>query len=67
MEIEITTLGALFGLAVAIILIIKKFEPAYSMIAGALVGGLVGGAGITGTVDSMIVAASTIMYGVVLR
>ena len=45
MDITITTIGALIGLAVAIILIIKKIEPAYSMIAGAFVGGVIGGAG----------------------
>ena len=52
MDITITTLGALIGLAVAIFLIIKKVEPAYSMIAGAFVGGIIGGAGIEGTVNS---------------
>lgn len=50
MDITITTIGALIGLAVAIILIIKKIEPAYSMIAGAFVGGVIGGAGLAGTV-----------------
>ena len=49
MDITITTIGALIGLAVAIILIIKKIEPAYSMIAGAFVGGVIGGAGLEGT------------------
>lgn len=61
MEIQITTLGALLGLAVAIILIIKKFQPAYSLILGALVGGLVGGAGLVGTVDTMMSGAQGIM------
>lgn len=62
---EITTLGALTGLAVAIILIIKKVPPAYSMIFGALVGGLVGGAGLQGSVNHMIVGAQGIMTAVV--
>ncbi len=61
MDVQITTLGALLGLAVAIILIIKKIHPAYSLILGALVGGLVGGAGLTGTVDVMIEGAKGIM------
>lgn len=61
MDITITTLGALLGLAVAIILIIKKIEPSYSMIAGAFVGGIVGGAGIEGTVTVMIEGAQGIM------
>lgn len=51
---EITTLGALIGLAAAIILIIKKVPPAYSLIFGALVGGLVGGATLSYTISTMI-------------
>lgn len=61
MEVQITTIGALLGLLVAIILIIKKIHPAYSLILGALVGGLVGGAGLTGTVDIMMDGAKSIM------
>ncbi|MEG0502295.1 MAG: GntP family permease [Cellulosilyticaceae bacterium] len=61
MEIEITTLGAIIGLAVAIILIIKKVQPAYSLILGAVIGGLVGGAGLDGTVSTMISGAKDIM------
>lgn len=61
MEIQITTFGALLGLAVAIILIIKKIQPAYSLIFGALIGGLVGGAGLVGTVDAMMSGAQGIM------
>lgn len=65
MDIQITTLGALIGLAVAIILIIKKVEPAYSMMAGALIGGLAGGAGISGTVDCMIAGSQSIMSAII--
>lgn len=61
MDVQITTLGALLGLAVSIILIIRKIHPAYSLILGAVVGGLVGGAGLTGTVDVMISGAKDIM------
>lgn len=64
MEIQITTFGAILGLAVAIILIIKKFQPAYSLILGALVGGLVGGAGLVGTVDTMMSGAQGIMSSI---
>ncbi|MGL5328376.1 MAG: GntP family permease [Peptostreptococcaceae bacterium] len=64
MEIQITTFGALLGLAVAIILIIKKFQPAYSLILGALIGGLVGGAGLVGTVDVMMDGARGIMSAI---
>lgn len=55
-----TTLGALIGLAVAIILIVRKVQPAYSLILGALIGGLIGGGGLvgTGTVAGIIKASA---------
>lgn len=49
----ITTFGAIIGLIVSIILIIKKFEPFYCLVFGALVGGLVGGASLVDTVEYM--------------
>lgn len=52
-----TTYGVLIGLALAIILIIKKVHPAYSLILGALVGGIIGGGGLDGTVSTMISGA----------
>ncbi|MGL4797757.1 MAG: GntP family permease [Paraclostridium sp.] len=61
MDVQITTLGALIGLALAIVLIVKKVQPAYSLILGAVVGGLVGGAGLSGTVDVMMSGAKDIM------
>ena len=45
MDYSFTTIGALVGMAIAIILIIKKFHPAYSLIVGALIGGLIGSGG----------------------
>jgi len=50
---EITTFGALLGLFLAIVLIIRKHNPAYSLIFGALVGGVVGGASLPETVNRM--------------
>ncbi|MBU5485836.1 GntP family permease [Clostridium sp. MSJ-11] len=51
---QITALGAIIGLILAIVLIIKKVHPAYGLMAGAIVGGLVGGASVVQTVDFMI-------------
>ncbi len=59
-----TTYGALIGLAIAIILIIKKVHPAYSLILGALLGGLIGGGGLDGTVSTMISGAQGMMSSI---
>lgn len=40
MAYDFSTLGAIVGLAIAIILIIGKVHPAYSLILGALLGGI---------------------------
>lgn len=61
---EFSTLGALIGLVIAIILIIKKVHPAYSLIIGALLGGIIGGGGLTGTVETMITGAQSMMSSV---
>lgn len=54
MNYEFTTAGALIGLAVAIILIIKKLQPAYSLILGALIGGVIGSGNLVTTVNTMV-------------
>lgn len=61
---EFTTLGAIIGLALAIILIILKVHPAYSLILGALAGGLIGGGGLVTTVNTMVSGASSMMSSV---
>lgn len=48
-----TAIGALIGLLVSVFLIIKKISPAYSLIAGAIVGGLLGGLSLVDTVNVM--------------
>jgi len=59
-----TTYGALIGLAVAIVLIVRKVAPAYALIFGALLGGLIGGGGLVGTVEAMIGGTKTMMPSV---
>ena len=59
-----TTLGAVIGLALAILLIIRKVHPAYSLILGALVGGIIGGGGLTTTVNTMVSGAQSMMSSV---
>jgi GntP family gluconate:H+ symporter len=58
---DFTTIGAAAGLAIAIILIIQKVHPAYSLILGALIGGLIGGGGPAATVNAMISGAQDMM------
>ena len=49
---------------IAIIIIIKKVRPTYSLILGALIGGFIGGGGLTGTVNTMISGAQGMMSSV---
>ena len=49
-----SAIGAVAGLLLAIVLIIRKFSPVYSLLLGAVVGGLLGGMGLDGTVANMI-------------
>lgn len=64
MDYSFTTLGALIGMAVAIILIIKKVQPAYSLIFGALIGGVIGSGNLILTVDTMVSGAQSMISSV---
>lgn len=64
MNYDLNTIGAIIGLVVAIILIIKKVQPAYSLILGALVGGIIGGGGLVTTVNTMVSGAQSMMSSV---
>ena len=48
-----STIGALIGLAISVILIVRKVSPVYSLMAGALLGGLLGGMSMVETVQVM--------------
>ncbi|MCF1431142.1 MAG: GntP family permease [Shewanella sp.] len=62
--VEVSMLGALVALLVAIFLILKKVPPAYGMMLGALVGGIIGGVSLTETVSLMIGGAQGIVTAV---
>ena len=49
-----SALAAVIGLVIAILLIVKKVSPVYSLMLGALAGGLLGGMGLEGTVSNML-------------
>ncbi|MEC5221367.1 GntP family permease [Bacillus atrophaeus] len=64
MDVTVSALGAVSALLIAIILILKKVPPAYGMVAGALIGGLIGGVDITNTVAFMMEGAKDIIPAV---
>lgn len=55
-----SAIGVLIGLAVSIIMIIKKVSPVYSLMAGALAGGLLSGFGLEKTVSEMVAGVKDI-------
>ena len=59
-----TTIGAIIGLAVAIVMIVRKTVPAYALILGAFIGGLVGGGNLTETVQAMVSGTQSMMPSV---
>ena len=59
-----STVGAVAGLVLAIVLIIRKVTPVYALILGALVGGLVGGGGLVDTVSAMVEGTKGMMPAV---
>ncbi|GAA4871674.1 GntP family permease [Ferrimonas pelagia] len=61
---EVSTLGALMALVIAIGLILKRVPPAYGMLLGALIGALIGGASLTDSVAFMIGGAQGIVTAV---
>ena len=48
-----SSIAAILGLALAIVLIIRKVSPVYSLILGALVGGILGCGSVVQTVNNM--------------
>lgn len=62
--VSVSAWGALVALIVAIGLILKKVPPAYGMILGALIGGLIGGADLVATIGLMIKGAQGITTAV---
>lgn len=53
--------AAIIGLLLAILLILKKFNPVYALFFGAIVGCLIGGVSLSGTVDILIKETQSIM------
>lgn len=57
--------GALIGLAIAIILILIKLNPVYALFTGAIIGGIIGGATLSDTVNIIIEGTKSVMGAVV--
>ncbi|MBU8908829.1 GntP family permease [Desertibacillus haloalkaliphilus] len=66
MDVQVGSVGTIIGLLVTIVLILRKVNPVYAMMVGALSGGLIGGLSAVDTVNLMIDGAEG-MTGVVLR
>ncbi|MCR4943108.1 MAG: GntP family permease [Clostridium sp.] len=64
MDIQVSTLGAICALAISIVLIIRKIQPAYALIIGALLGGIIGGANLTETVTLMMNGSKGMMTAI---
>lgn len=58
-------IGAIIGLCLAIWLIIRKTQPTYALIAGAVAGGLIGGLSISDTVGLMISGVNDVTPAIV--
>lgn len=58
--------GALIGLAIAIILILRKVDAVYSLFIGAILGSLIGGANLMQTVNILVKGSQSVM-GTVVR
>ena len=59
-----STWGAVAGLVLAIILIVRKVTPVYALVLGALAGGLLGGGGLVETVSAMVSGTQSMMPSV---
>ena len=64
--LTISWIGALVGLALAIILILRKLNPVYALFLGAIVGALIGGANLEETINVLVSGTQSVM-GTVLR
>ena len=64
MDTVFTTWGALAGLVLAVLLIMRRVTPAYALVLGAFAGGLVGGGGLADTVSAMISGTQSMMPSV---
>lgn len=60
-----SAIGAIIGLTLAIVLIIRKFSPVYSLMIGAITGGLLGGLSLETTVSCMITGVKEITPAII--
>ncbi|MBV4441706.1 GntP family permease [Clostridium tyrobutyricum] len=64
-QIPIYWWGAVLGLIIAIILILKKVNPVYSLFGGSIIGAVIGGASLNQTVTFIIEGTNSVMPAVV--
>lgn len=61
----VSALGAVVGVIVALVAILKKVSPCYAMMFGALVGGIIGGAGLVDTTAFMIAGVKNVSSSII--
>ena len=66
MSAVLTWWSALLGLFIAIILILKKLNPVYSLLLGAIIACLTGGASLNQTINILVSGGESVM-GTILR
>ncbi|OPA79205.1 gluconate:proton symporter [Paenibacillus selenitireducens] len=66
MDFTISWIGALIGLGIAIVLILRKLNPVYALFLGAIVGALIGGANLEQTINVLVSGTQSVM-GTVIR
>ncbi|MBV4428504.1 GntP family permease [Clostridium tyrobutyricum] len=64
-QIPIYWWGAVLGLIIAIVLILKKVNPVYSLFGGSIIGAVIGGASLNQTVTFIIEGTNSVMPAVV--
>ncbi|WEG72402.1 GntP family permease [Vagococcus intermedius] len=65
-NITVSWIGAVIGIIIAVVLIMKKMNPLYSLAFGAIIGSLLGGANLSETVTILVSGTQSVM-GTVVR
>lgn len=62
---DISWIGAIVGIIIAVVLIMKKMNPLYALTLGAIIGAILGGANLNQTVDILINGSQSVMSTII--